>query len=142
MNRSILVLLGLYVALTTVHRTAGFELAYDIGYSALSLTALVISITFLWLWRVRATPMALGMALSWAGCFGLVGFWWVFSQIGRRPVGLPERDLLFFFISLYLAGGILHIRMISAAYLRTRTVFWGTMAGLLILSITLSLAVR
>ena len=141
MNRSILLFLSIYVLLTTTHRTAGFEMAYDIGYSAISLTALVISITFLWLWRVRATPMALGMALSWAGCFGLVGFWWVFSQIGRNPSALLELDILFLFIALYLAGGILHLRVISSAYLQTRTVFWGILMGIGIVSLTLSVYV-
>ena len=139
MNRSILLFLGLYMGLTTLHHVEGYEIAYDVGYSAISLSALVISITFLWLWRVRATPMALGMALSWAGSFGLVGFWWVFTQIGRQPVRLLERDVLFLFIALYLAGAILHIRVISAAYLRTRTVFWGIVLGLSAVSVGLSL---
>jgi hypothetical protein len=29
--------------------------------------AALIAATFLWLWWVRATPLALGMALSWSG---------------------------------------------------------------------------
>ncbi len=37
------------------------------GYAAVAAMAALISATFLWLWWVRATPLALGMALSWAG---------------------------------------------------------------------------
>jgi hypothetical protein len=37
------------------------------GYGALSASAALISATFLWLFWVRATPLALGMVLSWAG---------------------------------------------------------------------------
>ena len=38
-----------------------------IAYRAMTLMAAMISLTFLWLWARRATPLALGMSLSWAG---------------------------------------------------------------------------
>ena len=37
------------------------------GFAAVAAMAALIAATFLWLWWVRATPLALGMALSWAG---------------------------------------------------------------------------
>lgn len=37
------------------------------GFGGVAAMAALISGTFLWLWWVRATPLALGMALSWAG---------------------------------------------------------------------------
>jgi hypothetical protein len=37
------------------------------GFAAVAAMAGLIAATFLWLWWVRATPLALGMALSWAG---------------------------------------------------------------------------
>ena len=141
MSRSILLALGIYVMLSTINRTMGFNAAYDLGYGAISLVAIVISVTFAWLWRVRATPMALGMALSWAGCHGLVGYWWVYNQIGRDPSGFFEHDLLFAFISLYFTGAILHLSVISRAYFKTRLVFWCTLCGVVGVSAALAYAV-
>jgi hypothetical protein len=37
------------------------------GFAAVAAMAGLIAATFLWLWWVRATPLALGMALSWSG---------------------------------------------------------------------------
>ena len=141
MSRSILLLLGIYVSLSSIDRTLGFDAAYDLGYGAISLVAIVISVTFAWLWRVRATPMALGMALSWAGCHGLLGYWWVYNQIGRLPKGAFEHDLLFAFISLYFAGAVLHLSVISRAYFKTRLVFWLTLGGVTGISTALAYAV-
>ena len=141
MSRTILLTLGIYVALSTVNRTLGFDVAYDLGYGAISLLAIVISVTFAWLYRVRATPMAMGMALSWAGCHGLVGYWWVYNQVGRKPSTLLEYDVLFAFIALYFTGAILHLSVISKAYFKTRVVFWCTLSGVMGISGALAYAV-
>lgn len=141
MSRTILLTLGIYAALSTINRTLGFDAAYDLGYGAISLVAIVISVTFAWLWRVRATPMAMGMALSWAGCHGLVGYWWVYNQIGRGPGTVIEHDILFAFISLYFAGAVLHLSVISKAYFKTRLVFWLTLCGVMGITTALAYAV-
>lgn len=141
MIHAILLFLGAYAGLATLDRTIGFSVAYDIGYAAISLMAVVISVTFAWLYRVRATPMALGMSVSWAGCFGLVGYWWVFSQIGRPPITYAEHDILFAFVALYAVGAVLHLNVISQAYFRTRVVFWGTMIGVSTITLALAYAV-
>lgn len=44
-----------------------------IGFGALAAMGALISATFLWLWWVRATPLALGMVLSWAGAAAMAG---------------------------------------------------------------------
>lgn len=141
MIRAILLFLGVYAGLALLDRTAGFGVAYDIGYAAISLMAVVIAVTFAWLYRVRATPMALGMSVSWAGCFGLVGYWWVFAQLGRTPASYMDHDILFFFVSLYLVGAVLHLLVISQSYFRTRVVFWGTMIGVATITGALAYAV-
>ena len=43
------------------------------GFGALGAMAALIAATFLWLWWVRATPLALGMVLSWAGMAAMSG---------------------------------------------------------------------
>jgi hypothetical protein len=55
--------------------------------------AALIAATFLWLWWVRATPLALGMALSWSGV----------ALVAATDSALPLPAL-----PLLTAGAILH----------------------------------
>ena len=141
MSRSVLLILGVYVTLSSIDRTLGFNAAHDIAYAVISLLAIVIAVVFAWLWRVRATPMAMGMALSWAGCHGFVGYWWVYDQLGREPATYLEHDVLFVFIALYFSGAVLHLSVISKAYFKTRVVFWGTLTGVASIATALAVAV-
>lgn len=52
------------------------------GYGALSASAGMISATFLWLFWVRATPLALGMVLSWAGVAAMAA---ALAGVGTGP---------------------------------------------------------
>lgn len=45
----------------------GTERTAAMGFAAVAAMASLFAGTFLWLWWVRATPLALGMAFSWAG---------------------------------------------------------------------------
>ena len=141
MSRSILLVLGVYVTLTTLDRTLGYNAAHDIGYAVISLLAIVIAVVFAWLWRVRATPMAMGMALSWAGAHGFVGYWWVYDQLRRDPATYFEHDILFVFLALYFSGAVLHLSVISKAYFKTRVVFWCTLSGVTTIATALAFAV-
>jgi hypothetical protein len=90
----------------------GYEAAYEIGYGALTLMAAMIAATFLWLWHVRATPLALGMAFSWAGAASVMGWWWVYTLSGG-PDWMLEGEMLFVFLSLYFVGAILHFAVVG-----------------------------
>jgi hypothetical protein len=63
------------------------------GYAAVAAMAVLIAATFLWLWWVRATPLALGMALSWSGV----------ALIAASSPALPLPAL-----PLLTAGAVLH----------------------------------
>lgn len=140
MRKSLLLFLGFWVGLATIDSLFGFDAAYDAGYGAISLLAVVISGTFAWLWRIRATPMALGMAFSWAGCAGLVGYWWTFNQVGRPPGPGIEHDLLWGFVALYLAGAGAHLRVITNAHGGGRPLFLLTFGSALAASLALAFA--
>ena len=76
----------------------------------------VISLTFAWLWWVRATPLALGMVLSWAGASTLL---WGFG--GRGEWALMA-------LAVYLTGAVVHLRVIAIALPYPAIWFGGTIA--------------
>ena len=93
----------------------GHEAVYRLAYGALTLMAAMISLTFLWLWARRATPLALGMSCSWAGAASVLGWWWVFRLLDQ-PRAMLENQALFLFLSLYFAGALLHFAVIQRSF--------------------------
>lgn len=84
-------------------------------YGALALMALMIAATFLWLYLERATPLALGMAYSWAGAGLFAGWWWIYNLAGQpawayQPVGA------FLVLALTLVGAVLHFAVIHRSF--------------------------
>lgn len=138
MRPSVLVFAVVWAGLAGLGARFGFDAAYDVGYAAIALLAAIISATFAWLWRIRATPMALGMALSWAGCAGLVGFWWTFNQAGRPPAQGIEHQILWACVSLHLAGSAAHLRVLANAHGGGRVLFAATLAGVIAASLALA----
>ncbi|WP_321362914.1 hypothetical protein [uncultured Celeribacter sp.] len=122
----VLVAAGLAVA------ALGLEQALLLAYGAISLMALMISATFLWLWQVRATPLALGMSLSWAGSGLTIGWWWA-MQIAQSPVWGMEAAMLFLFLSLLIAGAVLHFSVIQGSFgLSGLSFLWPVLGALLV----------
>lgn len=93
----------------------GYQAAYEIGYGALSIMAVVIAGTFLWLWHVRATPLALGMAFSWIGAASVMGWWWIYNVL-ERPTVMIENEWLFVFLSAYFVGAGLHFSVVERSF--------------------------
>ncbi len=103
-----LLLFGVFAAVFAASNAIfGYHVTFAVGYGALALMAVMISLTFLWLWVERATPLALGMSFSWAGAACVTGWWWLYRAIGE-PESLRENGFLFVFLSLYFVGAILH----------------------------------
>ena len=142
MRTPLMLFAAFWAGLVGLDQTLGYDTAYDAGYGAIALDAMVIAGTFGWLWHIRATPMALGMAVSWLGCAGLVGYWWVFNQIGRPPAPGLEKQALWPFLSLYLAGAVGHLRVIANAYGGGRSLFLGGSCGVLAVSLGVALLLR
>ena len=86
MKQAFVLMTLIALALQMGYQWAGYEVVYQIGYGAITLMGLMISLTFLWLYVVRATPLALGMAYSWSGASLVLGWWWIClaNLLGRR----------------------------------------------------------
>ena len=93
----------------------GFEGTYRLAYGTLGLMSCAISLTFLWLWRMNATPLASGMVLSWAGGGGMLGWWWCYALLGA-PEWMTDHAALLALASVYLVGACLHFAVISASF--------------------------
>ena len=111
MKPALALLLATAAGLIAFSYFRGYDAAYDLAYGAIVAMAFSISATFFWLWRERATPLALGMGFSWAGATGVMGWWWVYSILGK-PGMMVESRLLFLFVSCYFVGALLHFQVI------------------------------
>jgi len=112
----------------------GYSSAYKLGYGAISIMGMIIAATFLWLWWVRATPLALGMAFSWAGSGTVMGWWWSYNILGS-PEAMHDNKALFVFLSLYIVGAVMHFKVIQQALSLPRNIFWVPVGGAMLLSV-------
>ncbi len=107
MRQALMMFAAIAGAFLFSHATLGYHATFSIAYGALTLMALMISMTFLWLWTERTTPLALGMSFSWAGAASLLAWGWI-ANIAGNPDAMKENGALFIFIALYFVGAILH----------------------------------
>lgn len=91
----------------------GGEALLVIASGAMTLMALMIAGTFLWLWAEMATPLALGMAYGWSGAGLLAGAWWL-TQLGVRPAW-SSGDLAML-LALPAVGAVLHFAVIHRSF--------------------------
>jgi hypothetical protein len=112
---------------------AGYDAMYQIAYGAITFMGLMISLTFLWLYVQRATPLALGMAYSWSGASLVLGWWWIFALVGE-PEGMVQNSLHFVPLSLYLSGAVLHFSVINRSFGWHGVSFLWPVLGALVLS--------
>lgn len=131
---------ALFAAFLAGNALWGFWIVYQIAYGAFVLMAAMIAATFLWLWRRRATPLALGMGISWAGGAWVMGWWWIFHILGR-PVGMTEHPMLFAGLAMNLTGAALHFSVIGASFSWPRTGWAVPVALAALASLTLAAAI-
>ena len=99
----------------------GYDRTYAVGYGAFALMAAMVSVTFLWLWVRRATPLAIGMFFGWGGAASVMAWWWMYALLGH-PVAMVDSPLLFLLLSVYFVGAILHFKVIATSFgIRGRT---------------------
>ena len=112
----------------------GYRWSYDVGYGAFTLMAFMVAATFFWLWRKRATPLAMGMCLGWAGAAGVMGWWWAYSLL-QRPDWMIANPALFILLSAYFVGAVLHFKVIWHSFGLTGLGYYYPVCGSLILSV-------
>lgn len=132
MKQALQLLFGLSALLVLAYRVLGFDLVYHLAYGAVAAMAAVIAGTFLWLWWARATPLALGMAFSWAGATCVMGWWWAFATAGQ-PAAMLGHPVVFLFPAAYLVGAILHFQVIHRTLGISKHVFWALPGALIAL---------
>ena len=132
MTRVLALLLVVVVIFWGVFAGLGYRATYQLAYGAFTLMAAMISLTFLWLWAVRATPLALGMSFSWAGAASVVGWWWMYNLFSQ-PDAMFEHSVLFLFLSFYFVGAILHFAVIERSFMKHSSYFiWPVLASILL----------
>ncbi|MCI2398789.1 hypothetical protein [Aliiroseovarius subalbicans] len=140
MKQAFILTVMMVVALQAGYQLAGYSVVYQIGYGAITLMSLMISLTFLWLYLQRATPLALGMAYSWSGAGMVMGWWWIYAVLGH-PDWLSDSPLLFNFLALYIVGAVLHFSVIHRSLGLHGSAFLLPIVGAVLIS-TLVLLIR
>ena len=102
----------LFAILCIVRYAGDADGTYRLAYGTLGLMSGAIALTFLWLWRTRATPLASGMVLSWAGGGATLGWWWSFTLLGE-PEWMTVHPAPLAIASLCLVGACLHFAVIG-----------------------------
>lgn len=95
-----------------VEHAFGSDVLYRIASGGIVIMSAIIAVTFLWLWRARATPLALGMAFSWAGGALTLAWWWVLTA-GGAALAIAGHPLLTVFVAIYTTGAVLHFSVIA-----------------------------
>lgn len=112
MKHALLLVLAFASLFMVEHAVLGFAFTFESAFGVFAAMAALISGTFLWLHRIHATPLALGMAVGWAGSATVCGWWWIFILLDR-PDAMREHPAIFLALSLYFAGAILHLVTIA-----------------------------
>ena len=116
-----------------LNQTLDYGMSYQIGYGAFTLMAAMISLTFLWLWARRATPLAMGMFFGWAGAASIMGWWWLFHVL-HQPAWMEENPVLFGLLSVYFVGAVLHFQVIARSFGLPEGMFVWPIAGSMLVS--------
>ncbi len=111
--------LGALAAYGLAERRLGAEAASLAAMRGAAGLAAPLAAAFAWLWLERATPLALGLALAWAGSGALLADW---------PAGGAARGA-HVFAALYGVGAVLHLRVVAGVTAWPGTVFWGGIAA-------------
>ena len=115
MKQAGVLLVLVMLALEAGKHLASHDLVIETVYGAIAMMALLISATFLWLWRERATPLALGMAFSWLGTGLYAGGFWVVDLLGL-PVGLGSDHTVLMVLAVCIVGALLHFAVIHRSF--------------------------
>lgn len=125
MRTAVIAALATAVSLLVLSRGIGASQAGVYAARVAALMGVTVAASFLWLWYVRATPLALGMVLSWTGASVLL---WGFA--GRGEWALMA-------LSVYLTGAAMHLRVIAAMLPHPGPAFAATITGAAIAALLL-----
>ncbi len=130
MIRATLIFAGSGSAFLLLDRVWGVEVAFFVAFGLITAMALMIAVTFLWLYYTRATPLALGMSISWAGTAAFKGWWWI-SYMVSTPDAMRQSAAVLTFLALSFVGAVMHFTVIKRSMGVSGTVFALPIIGLL-----------
>ncbi|PRY25923.1 hypothetical protein CLV78_10113 [Aliiruegeria haliotis] len=133
MKQALSIYIVVLAAMHTSFLLQGFLGTASIAYGALTIMAVMISATFLWLWAMRLSPLSLGMAFAWAGAAMVMGWWWLYALLDA-PVWMLSSEILLVVLALYLTGAVLHFEVLETSFGYRRGAFLVPVAGALVLS--------
>ncbi len=93
----------------------GYQATYQVASGAIVVMSSVIATTFFWLWRIRTTPLALGMSFSWAGGALVLSWWWRLAA-DAGSAAISESIALLLFVAIYTTGAALHFSVIARSF--------------------------
>lgn len=132
MKKPILILAAVIALFLLGNRLFGYTTVYLVAYGAFSLMAAFMAATFFWLWTRRATPLALGMAFSWAGAASVMGWWWVLN-LADIPDWMLTNPVLLDFLAIYFVGVVMHFQVIGRSFgLPKQAAFYPVLAAVII----------
>lgn len=133
MKQALTLTLLTIAALEAAYLLLGYDRLAGVVYGAMSVMALLIAGTFLWLWFERTTPLAIGMALSWLGVAAMSGWWWA-AALSQVPQLFAVHPGIFAALALPLVGAVLHFAVIQRSFGLHGLHFLWPVAGALVLS--------
>lgn len=141
MKQAIWLTLLTIAALEAAFLGVGYRAVAEIAYGAIALMALMIAGTFLWLWFERATPLAIGMVLSWLGMSGMAAWWWFYTMMGA-PDWAARHPGIFTILAFPIVGAVLHFAVIQRSFGSHGMRFLWPVAGALGVSVALYAGLR
>lgn len=129
MKRAMLFVAAVVLPLSVLSVLVPDGQAVGFAVGGLGILAGVIALTFYWLWRDCATPLALGMAISWTGSAGLMAWLWAAAGRGLAADGQEGVTWLSAVIAVQIIGALLHFDVIAASLGLARRIWIGPLAG-------------
>ncbi len=111
MRHTFLPLIVFVTVFVVMSHQFGHDTSFAIAYGMVASMALVISVSFFWLWYNRATPLALGMALCKLGSATLLAWYAIYRALDRTPI-MNNHEVMGLFIGLYFVGAAHHFAVI------------------------------
>ena len=73
-----------------------------------------------------------------AGASSVMAWWWLY-KLFSRPDWMQENSILFFFLSVYLAGAILHLEVIGRSFALSKMATFAPVAGAVLVSVLVAI---
>lgn len=115
MKQAVALFLVVLAVLELAGQAFGHAQVLLIVLGAMSIMAVMIGGTFLWLWFERTTPLALGMVYTWAGTAIFIGWWWGLGLAGAARSG-GQAHLALVVHGTYIVGALLHFAVIHRSF--------------------------